>query len=290
MKLNIILLKLTCPSSETLDLLCFPLCTKFFRIALSILKMLRAEASTIMVVTCLGFSQSSVWAESSVVQTEQVRAELVAYAPRGVQAGQTFWLGLKLSHQPHWHTYWKNPGDSGLPTELSWVLPKNLQTKDILWPTPRKLYVSNLTNYGYEGEALLVTPVIVSQGTQFLGSNLEIKLHANWLVCKDECVPQEGEFLLSLPIKSSSAMEAASFEAVIAQQPKAISNLNQILEIRDSYLVGHILNLPIEAQAGKTQLFPEISEVIADPKSLESSLNTGELIKLPIHPEDHPKR
>ena len=122
MKLNIILLKLTCPSSETLDLLRCPLCTKFFRIALSILKMLRAEASTIMVVTCLGFSQSSVWAESSVVQTEQVRAELVAYAPRGVQAGQTFWLGLKLSHQPHWHTYWKNPGDSGLPTELSCCL------------------------------------------------------------------------------------------------------------------------------------------------------------------------
>ena len=284
MKLNIILLKLTPPYSETLDLIRRPLCTKFFLIALSILKIFRCAASTIMVFTCLGFSLTSVWAVSSVVQTEQVRAELVAYAPKGVQAGQTFWLGLKLSHQPHWHTYWKNPGDSGLPTELSWVLPKNLQTKDILWPTPRKLYVSNLTNYGYEGEVLLVTPVIVSQGTQFLGSNLEIKLHANWLVCKDECVPQEGEFLLSLPIKSTSALEATSFDAVIAQQPKAISNLNQILEIRDLQLVGHILNLPLEAQARKIELFPELSEVVADPKSFDSSLNSGELIKLPIHP------
>ena len=57
----------------------------------------------------------------NVVQTEQVRAELVAHAPRGVAPGNEVWLGLKLEHIPHWHTYWKNAGDSGLPTNLSWT-------------------------------------------------------------------------------------------------------------------------------------------------------------------------
>jgi len=56
---------------------------------------------------------------SAVVTTPQVRAELVAHAPQGVQAGQAFWLGLQLQHQPGWHTYWRNPGDSGLATQLS---------------------------------------------------------------------------------------------------------------------------------------------------------------------------
>ena len=60
-------------------------------------------------------------ADPAVVTTDQVRAELVAHAPGGVVPGQPLWLGLKLEHKPHWHTYWKNPGDSGLPTTLAWT-------------------------------------------------------------------------------------------------------------------------------------------------------------------------
>ena len=60
---------------------------------------------------------------SAVVTTEQVRAELLAWAPEGVEAGKPVWVGLQLAHQPEWHTYWKNSGDSGLPTLLEWTLP-----------------------------------------------------------------------------------------------------------------------------------------------------------------------
>ena len=59
---------------------------------------------------------------SHVVQTPQVKASLLAHAPQGIAAGQTLWLGLQLQHQPHWHTYWRNPGDSGLPTEYHFKL------------------------------------------------------------------------------------------------------------------------------------------------------------------------
>ncbi|MCE2657691.1 MAG: hypothetical protein LW854_05500, partial [Rubrivivax sp.] len=62
-------------------------------------------------------------AASAVVQTDQARAELVAQAPGGVAPGQPIWLGLKIEHAPHWHTYWRNPGDSGLPTTLQFELP-----------------------------------------------------------------------------------------------------------------------------------------------------------------------
>ena len=72
----------------------------------------------------------------AVVQTAQVRAQLQAYAPQGVRAGQPLWLGLQLQHQPGWHTYWRNPGDSGLATQLQWQLPPGMSAGDTVWPTP----------------------------------------------------------------------------------------------------------------------------------------------------------
>ena len=78
-------------------------------------------------------------APTSVVRTEQVRAELVAQAPDGVAPGKKVWIGLQLTHQPGWHTYWKNPGDSGLPTTLQWTLPPGVVPGEIAWPVPRKL-------------------------------------------------------------------------------------------------------------------------------------------------------
>ena len=81
----------------------------------------------------------SAWAQAAllgpVVKTEQVRAELVAHAPQGIAPGQPVWLGLAIEHQPHWHTYWKNPGDSGLPTTLQWELPAGVKAGEVEWPT-----------------------------------------------------------------------------------------------------------------------------------------------------------
>ena len=70
-------------------------------------------------------------ADKSVVTTERVRAELLAHAPQGIQPGQPLWVGLRIAHQPEWHTYWKNPGDSGLPTTLSWSLPAGITAGEI---------------------------------------------------------------------------------------------------------------------------------------------------------------
>src|SRR5690606_29150088 len=82
---------------------------------------------------------SSASGASAVVTTPRVRAELVAHAPQGVAPGEPLWLGLLITHQPGWHTYWKNPGDSGLPTEMAWQLPAGLDAGEIAWPVPEKI-------------------------------------------------------------------------------------------------------------------------------------------------------
>ncbi|MBU6258509.1 MAG: protein-disulfide reductase, partial [Burkholderiales bacterium] len=160
----------------------------------------------------------------AVVTTDQVRAELVAQAPDGVVAGKPLWLGLKIDHQPHWHTYWKNPGDSGLPTTLTWTLPPGFSAGEIEWPTPRQLPIGPLLNYGYEGRLLL--PVAVTVPAGFSGDALDVKLHAEWLVCKDVCVPQSGDFALSVPAQAATASDAALFAATQAALPRVVPGVH----------------------------------------------------------------
>ncbi|MFY9511068.1 MAG: protein-disulfide reductase DsbD domain-containing protein, partial [Rubrivivax sp.] len=157
-------------------------------------------------------------ADSAVVTTPQVRAELVAHAPEGVLAGKPVWLGLKIEHAPHWHTYWKNPGDSGLPTALQWTLPGGATAGEIQWPTPKKLPIGPLMNYGYENTLLLPVPVAVPAG--FSGSQFDVKLQADWLVCKEVCIPESGSFSLSLPAQAATAGHAALFAAARAALPQ----------------------------------------------------------------------
>jgi thiol:disulfide interchange protein DsbD len=165
---------------------------------------------------------------SHVVTTDQVRTELLVYAPQGIRAGQTFWLGLQIEHQPDWHTYWQNPGDSGLPTRLQWQLPSGLQAGDIAWPLPKKFPIGTLANYGYEGRLLLTVPVTVGADFRFPDSGpLALGLQAEWLVCRQECIPQEGRFTLNLASAATQTPNAASFESAQKLSPKPMAQLQQ---------------------------------------------------------------
>jgi thiol:disulfide interchange protein DsbD len=98
----------------------------------------------------------------SVVVTERTRAELLVHAPEGVEPGKPVWVGLQLAHQPDWHSYWKNSGDSGLPTKLEWKLPAGVLAGEIAWPMPRKYPIGTLINYGYEHTVMLPVPLTIT--------------------------------------------------------------------------------------------------------------------------------
>src|SRR3982751_3346550 len=82
---------------------------------------------------------------------EHVSVELISEHSE-LAPGQSLQLGLLLRHEPHWHTYWINPGDSGLPTTVTWTLPEGLKTQDIAWPMPKRFDVGGLYNFGFDGE------------------------------------------------------------------------------------------------------------------------------------------
>jgi len=157
---------------------------------------------------------------SAPVKTDQVTARLLAHAPEGVAPGKPLMLGLQIDHAPHWHTYWKNPGDSGLPTQLAWTLPAGFEAGAIKWPTPSKLAVGPLVNYGFEGPLLL--PVAVKLPAVLPPGPVKVQLAANWLVCKELCIPESGEFTLELPQGQAISGQAAAFEQSRQQQPQAL--------------------------------------------------------------------
>lgn len=199
----------------------------------------------------------------SVVVTERTRAELLAYAPEGIEPGKPVWVGLQLAHQPQWHSYWRNSGDSGLPTRLEWKLPDGVLAGEIAWPTPSKHSIGTLINYGYEHTVLLQVPLTIApefRSSRLTGA-LEVTLKAHWLVCREMCIPEEGEFSLAIPAKSSTAVHGPIFQANFAAQPKPLTGKATVL-IDGNALQLRVSGLPASLRGKPLEFFPETPEVI----------------------------
>lgn len=115
-----------------------------------------------------------------------VSIEVVA---QGTGAG-TAVLGVLFQIEPGWHVYWKNPGEAGLATEVSWELPAGIELGRLLWPAPERFdQPGGIAGYGYRNEVLLAAPVIVPGP----GRGQRVGARASWLACKDVCVLGEAE-------------------------------------------------------------------------------------------------
>jgi len=137
-------------------------------------------------------------AAAAPVKTQHVEAELVSEKTAFVPGAATT-VALRLKMADGWHTYWQNPGDSGLPTTIAWTLPPGVTAGPIQWPAPHALPAGPLVNYGYEGEVLLLTDVQVPADAP-VGQPIALKAKAEWLVCRETCIPEEAALDLEIPV------------------------------------------------------------------------------------------
>ncbi|OHB31069.1 MAG: thiol:disulfide interchange protein [Phenylobacterium sp. RIFCSPHIGHO2_01_FULL_69_31] len=156
------------------------------------------------------------------VNTGHLTAELVS-AAQGIAPGQTIHVALRQKIQPGWHTYWRNPGDSGEATKIAWTLPAGWTASGFTWPTPHRLPLGPLTNYGYKDEVLLPVALTAPASAQ-PGSTVSLQAKADFLVCADICIPESATLALSLPVTDGPAPTDAKWGAAIqktlAEAPK----------------------------------------------------------------------
>jgi thiol:disulfide interchange protein/DsbC/DsbD-like thiol-disulfide interchange protein len=219
-----------------------------------------AAAGLALLLPLAATAQNMPGGNTTVVQTPQVRAELLAHAPDGAAPGAKLWVGLQLTHAPEWHTYWKNSGDSGLPTELQWTLPAGVSAGEIAWPTPRKFPIGPLANYGYNGTVLLPVPLTV--GPAFAGQQLDIKLQASWLACRKECIPEEGQFTLRIPAMGSTGLHGAVFDAAFSAAPRDQAPGASALKPETGFLNVALDTLPAAWNGQKLEFYPETTGLI----------------------------
>jgi thiol:disulfide interchange protein/DsbC/DsbD-like thiol-disulfide interchange protein len=141
-------------------------------------------------------------ASAAPVRMPHVEAELVS-SVQSFAPGQAFTVALRLAHEPHWHTYWKNPGDSGMATAIAWQLPEGWSAGPIQWPAPQRLPIAPLTNFGYEGEVFLLADIRPPDAIASARA-ATIEANAQWLVCKEICLPGGATLRLSLPTSASA--------------------------------------------------------------------------------------
>jgi thiol:disulfide interchange protein len=163
------------------------------------------------------------WAAGPPDPKDLVKAELVADTASTAPA-TTLWVDLHLRIKPGWHVYWRNPGDSGLPTAIDWHLPTGFSAGAVRWPVPRHFVQNGIGNYGYAETADLLVPVTVAKEL-VAGGSAALVAKASWLACADICIPGGSELSLTLPVTTAPAAPnpatAALFAAVRRQLPIA---------------------------------------------------------------------
>ena len=128
--------------------------------------------------------------------SDLVKVELLA-EPAAITPGEPFQVGIRLTMKEHWHTYWRNPGDSGEPTTVTWKLPDGFTASDLEWPAPSLIKLGPVTSFGYEGETVLLARITPPRDLK-PGSDVTLNAEVAFLVCEKECIPGEASVSLAL--------------------------------------------------------------------------------------------
>ena len=210
------------------------------------------------------------------------RAELVA-ASTAIAPGQPLMAAVVLHPDPGWHTYWRNPGDAGQATELTWKLPAGFKAGTIEWPTPESIEVGGIVSYGYNGEAVLLVPITAPA---HWSGPVTLRVHASWLVCSHEaCLPGQADLSLVL---SAGAAKPSAAAALIEKTRDALPHGDAPAGLA-CHRVGGQLRLAL-GSASSPHFYPYDSLVVDDSAPQTVDPSTGTLVMKAAQSQKPPTR
>ncbi|HUP97588.1 MAG TPA: protein-disulfide reductase DsbD domain-containing protein [Usitatibacter sp.] len=227
-------------------------------------------------------------AGAPVVKTEHVEAQLVN-ENQSAQPGKPTAVGLKLRMADHWHTYWKNPGDSGLPTRIQWLLPEGWKAADIQWPYPKPLPIGPLVNYGYEDEVVLLSDLTPPASAK--PGNYPVRAKAEWLVCKDVCIPEKGDLDITLRVAAGASAPEPRWSAHIDRArnmlPVTAPGWKFDSAVRAGTLVVRMTPPAGTVVPADLAFFPE-RELLIEPAAPQKLVREGNAVRIEMKLADPP--
>ncbi len=155
--------------------------------------------------------------EPGPVKAQHLTAELISDSGT-VTPGTTSRVALLLTLEPGWHVYWIYAGDSGEPPSAAWSLPQGFAVGPMQFATPSRLPLGPLMDYGYEGRA--VFPFSLSTSRQLAPGTTTLKAHAQWLVCREVCIPGKAYLGLNLNVTLTRSAETNRLiDAAVGSEP-----------------------------------------------------------------------
>lgn len=140
-------------------------------------------------------------------------------------------LAVVFEHEPGWHTYWRMPGDAGLPTQFNFTAPADLQISEPRFPLPERMASQGLVNFGYGGMTVFPFTIDVPRFPE--GRSAKIQVHVSYLACRDVCIP--GESMAEIQLPYAVAPAATPDATVIEAAQRAVPEVANIDGLRAVY-------------------------------------------------------
>lgn len=130
--------------------------------------------------------------------------------------GEPFTVGLRLTLDPGWHSYWLNPGDAGQPASLEWDIPADYRASEIRWPFPHKVEEPSVVSYGYDDEVMLLAEITPPRSLS-TGQTVTLAAQAHWLVCENICLPAEADLEFEIHISEETSRPDPEWSGAFAE-------------------------------------------------------------------------
>lgn len=215
----------------------------------------------------------------------QVSVELVA-EKTGLEPQANNRLAVVINHEPGWHTYWRMPGDAGLPTRFNFTAPAELKLTEPRFPLPEALITQGMVSYGYSDQAVFPFEVEVPRFPT--GRNADIRVHVEFLACKDMCIPGEADASIRLPytVAPKPSENAALIENALPLIPEAadIDGLTAVYESDRLHIKLPATSVKVEKSLQFFPLAEDTTVLSAEPIFRHADDNSAELF-LTLQPD-----
>ncbi|MEM9103523.1 MAG: protein-disulfide reductase DsbD domain-containing protein [Pseudomonadota bacterium] len=225
----------------------------------------------------------------STIRKDHIDVSLVTELAQ-ITPNQSFWVGVHFQPDFKWHTYWRNPGDSGTAPRVNWHLPSGWTVSEPYWQVPEAIPIADLMNYGYYSDSVLLfkmqwTPAKALDSIPFDAQSISADI--SWLVCEEICIPGNAKLGLDIPAQDKAIANPEDAKIIA----NAITQLPQTTELKGEFFyetvkLSVVINMPGDQQIDSPiYFFPKVLDTLHHFSDQKWSTTTNTtLAALTTHP------